>query len=113
MTDVECGNCGLVIDSESPDLDPSARRPCPRCGSSSRRFIQHLSGTFAPAGSVSVTPALAQLKLSGHAPTVQITAADSLGINVAEDISAQDVVGAHIGSSAELFPPSIVAWAGP
>jgi len=54
-----------------------------------------------------VTPALAQLKLGGHAPTVQITAADSLGINVAEDISVQDVVGAHIASSAELFAPSI------
>jgi restriction system protein len=107
MTDVEYGNCGLVIDSESPNLDPSARQPCPRCGSLSRRFVQRLSGSLAPAGRVSVTPALARLNLSGHAPTVQITAADSLGTSVAEDISVQDVVGAHVGSSAELFPPGV------
>lgn len=99
MTNVECGNCGLAINTESPDLDPSRRRPCPRCGSLARRFIQHLSGTIAPTGSLSVTTTLAQLNLSGHAPTVQISAA--------EDISVQDVVGAHIGPTAELFAPSI------
>lgn len=54
-----------------------------------------------------MTAALARLNLSGHAPTVQITAVDDPGINAAEDISVQDVVGVHLGSSVELFPPSV------
>jgi restriction system protein len=47
------------------------------------------------------------LNLSGHAPAVQITAVDSIGISVGEDISVQDVVGAYIESSAEPFSPTV------
>lgn len=35
---VKCGQCGEPIVGESPDGDPAARNPCPKCGSRSRNF---------------------------------------------------------------------------
>jgi hypothetical protein len=47
-----CGKCGLPLD-ESPSTPPDKRRPCPRCGSKSRRFGVELHST------VKVTASLA------------------------------------------------------
>ena len=37
MSDVVCGNCGLLLD-EAASVAPSDRQPCPRCGSTARTF---------------------------------------------------------------------------
>jgi hypothetical protein len=39
-----CGKCGLALD-EPPGTPPDERRPCPRCGSNSRRFGVELHST--------------------------------------------------------------------
>jgi restriction system protein len=40
---IECGNCGLVLD-EDPSGNPQTRRPCPNCGSSTRKLFAHFGG---------------------------------------------------------------------
>lgn len=35
---VVCGQCGEPIGDESPDGDPTQRKPCPKCGSTTRTF---------------------------------------------------------------------------
>lgn len=45
MDGVACGNCGQSLDEPS-DLDPAARNPCVGCGSTSRTFAKHLSGSI-------------------------------------------------------------------
>jgi restriction system protein len=40
---VECKNCGLVLD-EDPRRNSETRKPCPHCGSISRKFLVHLQG---------------------------------------------------------------------
>ena len=35
---VICGQCGEPITGEVPDLDPAQRKPCPKCGSTSRTY---------------------------------------------------------------------------
>jgi hypothetical protein len=49
---VNCGQCGEPIIDESPGGDPTARKPCPKCGSRTRKFgvQQH----FTAAGTVTV-----------------------------------------------------------
>jgi restriction system protein len=105
--DVACGNCGLPIENELPNGDSSARGPCPRCGSTSRRFDVHLSGELRLASNLSVTPQLAQLRFTGHAPIVEIAASDTLRVDVAENVAVKHVAGAHIESTAELFPGTV------
>ena len=38
-----CGQCGASITDETPTGDPTKRKPCPQCGSTSRKF--NISGT--------------------------------------------------------------------
>jgi restriction system protein len=54
-----------------------------------------------------VTPTLATLQLTGKTPTVEITASDSIGVNVSEYGNAQRIVGAHIPASSQLSPGTV------
>lgn len=37
-TDTFCGKCGTPIYDEAPSGDPKKRKPCPKCGSTARKF---------------------------------------------------------------------------
>ena len=66
-----------------------------------------LSGTLGVSGSLgvtaSVTERLVGLRLEGHPPTVIVSAVGT----ASGSASAQGIGGAHIPSSAQLFPPSV------
>ncbi len=48
---VFCNNCGAPITSEPPSGDPAQRKPCPRCGSTARRFsLQASIGQYSLVG---------------------------------------------------------------
>ncbi len=51
---VECENCGLVLD-EDPKINPETRKPCPNCGSTSRKFFVHLQGRITAKAELSGT----------------------------------------------------------
>lgn len=108
VADVACGSCGEPLEDDSSAQSPRERQPCPRCGSKARAFAVHLSGALNIKGSlsmnVSVTPKLVELQLTGHAPTVQISAADGIALGTSE---AQAIGLPHIASTTELFPPSV------
>lgn len=38
LPDTHCAKCGTPILDESPSGDPDLRKPCPNCGSTSRKF---------------------------------------------------------------------------
>jgi hypothetical protein len=40
-----CGQCGEPIIGEPPDCDPTQRQRCPKCGSTSRAFPEHVQDT--------------------------------------------------------------------
>jgi hypothetical protein len=49
---VFCNNCGAPITSEPASGDPAQRKPCPRCGSTARRFnLQASAGQYSLVGS--------------------------------------------------------------
>lgn len=106
MPDVACGNCGRPLD-EAASVAPSDRQPCPQCGSTARKFDVRLSGNLSVSGSLgvtaSVTERLVGLRLEGHPPTVIVSAVGT----ASGSASTQGIGGAHIPSSAQLFPPSV------
>lgn len=55
----------------------------------------------------SVTPELAELRISGHAPVVQITAADRLSVAIEERVAGQDIALPNIQSTTALYPPEL------
>src|SRR5690242_18252655 len=52
---VTFGQCGEPIVAESPDGDPAARNPCPKCGSRSRNFGVALHETASATATVDAT----------------------------------------------------------
>lgn len=52
-TVVECGKCGTRLDERS-DVAVEERSPCPKCGSSSRKFGVHLASTVTLKSSLSL-----------------------------------------------------------
>jgi hypothetical protein len=49
---VSCGECDTVLYGESSDLSPLDRKPCPRCGSTTRAFSVQASASFKISSSV-------------------------------------------------------------
>jgi hypothetical protein len=52
---VSCGQCGEPITGESPGLDVAQRKPCPKCGSTSRSYGVESSMTASSSASVQAT----------------------------------------------------------
>jgi hypothetical protein len=53
--EIFCANCGNVITGESESGAPEYRKPCPNCGSTSRKFSVKLSATLHAIATVSAT----------------------------------------------------------
>lgn len=49
---VVCGQCGELIVDEAPSGDPAQRKPCPKCGSTTRTFS--VGAQFTASGNVTV-----------------------------------------------------------
>ena len=99
MARVTCRGCGRELDDESPGLDPNDRRPCPACGSTVRAFAIDVG-----AGEFRLTGGIATLSV-----TRSLVEHWRQQKNIASAVaSAQGVAtAAAIGSTAELFPPSV------
>ncbi len=51
-TGITCGQCSQPITGESPSGDPARRKPCPKCGSTSRAFSVHMQATVSLSGTL-------------------------------------------------------------
>ena len=50
-----CGKCGEPIIGEAPGTDPAQRKPCPKCGSTTRGFNDEIQETMAATDTVNAT----------------------------------------------------------
>lgn len=52
VNDTVCAQCGKSITDESPTGDPTQRKPCPQCGSTTRIFSVSLEAKISVSGSI-------------------------------------------------------------
>lgn len=101
MPTVTCRNCGRDLPDESPGADPTTRTPCPTCGSVSRSFKVDVG-----AGEVTLTGGTAELSVTRNLIDRwrhQRNAGTAVAVGSASGVATV----AAVGSTAQLFPPTV------
>ena len=100
MATVTCKDCGRELPDESSGADPAARVPCPWCGSIGRNFQITLGGENKPVGAV-------ELSVSVTRDLVERSRRERGRIARAGLAVSGLARSGFIGSTAQLFPPSV------
>ena len=105
-----CGKCEAVLYGESSSLAPSDRKPCPRCGSTTRSYSVKASGSIRLSGAAKVDAVTRPQSLLETARELADQEQYNLAIMIAHqgcDIAMERAIARAVGTKKHQSPKDI------